>query len=188
MSNQDRKSTGCAFDTCIILGIIFGPILLANLLSRFLDISVGDYLTPFFEFLIGVMGAIISGYMASFVCLSVAMPILDRTRFPRMSREQQDKIYKKIMLYSGGICTVLFMWCIYAPSLPSQGNETRHTDDATDCSVTTAEKRYWITSSSRKTHNSSCRYYANSKGHYSSEGTGNNCRICGGAIEEEGTE
>lgn len=44
-----------------------------------------------------------------------------------------------------------------------------------------AHGRYWVTTSSGKTHNSSCRYYANSKGHYSSKGTGNNCKICGGA-------
>lgn len=41
-------------------------------------------------------------------------------------------------------------------------------------------QRYWVTSSSGKTHNASCRYYANSKGYYSSAGTGNNCKICGG--------
>lgn len=42
-------------------------------------------------------------------------------------------------------------------------------------------QRYWVTASSGKTHNSSCRYYANSRGYYSATGTGNNCRICGGA-------
>ena len=54
--------------------------------------------------------------------------------------------------------------------------------DATNSSTyqTTEAKRYWITNSTRKTHNSSCRYYANSRGYYSSYGTGNNCRICGG--------
>lgn len=181
MSDKNIKTTGCAFDACIIFSVILGPILLANLLDRFFDISVGDYLTPFFEFLIQFAGAIIIGYMASFVCLSVSMPILDRTRFSRMSREQQDKIYKKIMFSSGGICAVLFMWCIYGVSLPPQEYEPRYSDDEAACSVTKEEKRYWITSSSRKTHNSSCRYYANSKGHFSSKGTGNNCKICGGA-------
>lgn len=39
---------------------------------------------------------------------------------------------------------------------------------------------YWVTSSSGKTHNSSCRYYKNSKGYESEKGTGNNCKICGG--------
>ncbi len=41
--------------------------------------------------------------------------------------------------------------------------------------------RYWVTASSGKTHNASCRWYANSRGYYSTTGTGNNCKICGGA-------
>ncbi len=44
-----------------------------------------------------------------------------------------------------------------------------------------ATERYWVTSSSGKTHNASCRWYANSRGYYSTTGTGNNCKICGGA-------
>lgn len=55
--------------------------------------------------------------------------------------------------------------------------------DAEAATSQVTNERYWVTSSSGKTHNSSCRYYANSKGHYSSKGTGNNCRICGGANE-----
>lgn len=39
---------------------------------------------------------------------------------------------------------------------------------------------YWI-SSTGKTHNSSCRYYRNSKGHASDRPSGNNCKICGGS-------
>ena len=42
-------------------------------------------------------------------------------------------------------------------------------------------QRYWVTSSSGKTHNASCRWYANSRGYYSATGTGNDCKICGGA-------
>lgn len=44
----------------------------------------------------------------------------------------------------------------------------------------TAAQQYWITSSSGKTHNSSCRYYGSSKGYYAAKGTGNNCKVCGG--------
>lgn len=40
---------------------------------------------------------------------------------------------------------------------------------------------YWVTSSSGKTHNSSCRWYGNSRGYFSSTGTGNNCKKCGGS-------
>lgn len=48
-------------------------------------------------------------------------------------------------------------------------------------SADTPAQRYWVTSSSGKTHNASCRWYANSNGYYSATGTGNNCRVCGGA-------
>lgn len=43
-----------------------------------------------------------------------------------------------------------------------------------------AQKKYWI-SSTGKTHNSFCRYYNNCKGYWSDTGSGNNCKICGGA-------
>lgn len=47
--------------------------------------------------------------------------------------------------------------------------------------VSAQGETYWITSSSGKTHNKHCRYYQNSKGYASSKGTGNNCKLCGGA-------
>lgn len=50
----------------------------------------------------------------------------------------------------------------------------------TSVKVEAAQKKYWI-SSTGKTHNSSCRYYNNCKGYWSDTGSGNNCKICGGA-------
>ena len=47
-------------------------------------------------------------------------------------------------------------------------------------SASAASGRYWI-SSTGKTHNSSCRYYANCKGFFSDTPSGDNCKICGGA-------
>ncbi len=38
----------------------------------------------------------------------------------------------------------------------------------------------WI-SSTGKTHNASCRYYKTCKGFSSKKGSGDNCKICGGA-------
>lgn len=46
--------------------------------------------------------------------------------------------------------------------------------------VDAAQGKYWI-SSTGKTHNSSCRYYNNCKGYWSDTGSGDNCKICGGA-------
>ena len=39
---------------------------------------------------------------------------------------------------------------------------------------------YWVTTSSGKVHNSSCRYYHNSNGYPTTTPTGPNCKICGG--------
>ncbi len=43
-----------------------------------------------------------------------------------------------------------------------------------------AEQSFWITTSSSKRHNSSCRYYKNSKGRACSRDEGIPCKICGG--------
>ena len=40
--------------------------------------------------------------------------------------------------------------------------------------------KYWVTSSTGKTHNRNCRYYETSRGYHSATGTGKNCKICGG--------
>jgi len=39
---------------------------------------------------------------------------------------------------------------------------------------------YWITKSSGKRHNSSCRWYKKSKGYCTDEKIGKACKICGG--------
>ena len=39
---------------------------------------------------------------------------------------------------------------------------------------------YWVTKSSGKVHNSSCRYYRHSNGYPTTTPTGPNCKICGG--------
>lgn len=48
-------------------------------------------------------------------------------------------------------------------------------------SATQQKEQYWVTSRSGKTHNYRCRYYKNSQGYFSDKGTGNNCKLCGGA-------
>lgn len=53
----------------------------------------------------------------------------------------------------------------------SSAAETKQTD----------EVKYWVTNSSGKVHNSSCRWYGTSKGHFEAKPTGSNCKICGGA-------
>lgn len=50
----------------------------------------------------------------------------------------------------------------------------------TEPSAQQAEQTCWITSSSSKRHNSSCRYYKNSKGRVCAKDEGIPCKICGG--------
>lgn len=47
-------------------------------------------------------------------------------------------------------------------------------------SKSTPELTHWITSSSRKRHNSSCRWFQNSKGRMCSATEGKACKVCGG--------
>ena len=50
----------------------------------------------------------------------------------------------------------------------------------TDTAVKAGGK-FWITSTG-KTHNSKCRYFGTTKtGKWTNKGSGNNCKICGGA-------
>lgn len=42
------------------------------------------------------------------------------------------------------------------------------------------ETKYWVTNSSGKVHNASCRWYGKSKGRFETQPTGPNCKICGG--------
>lgn len=42
------------------------------------------------------------------------------------------------------------------------------------------KQTYWVTKSSGKIHNISCRYYANSKGYSTDDPHGTNCSLCGG--------
>ncbi len=39
---------------------------------------------------------------------------------------------------------------------------------------------YWITKASKKRHNSTCRWYKNSKGYCTNEKIGIACKVCGG--------
>ena len=46
-----------------------------------------------------------------------------------------------------------------------------------------AVEKYWITTSSKKRHNASCRYYRASKGRLGPKDEGIACKICGGWIQ-----
>jgi len=46
--------------------------------------------------------------------------------------------------------------------------------------TTAPEAKYWMTISSSKRHNSSCRYFMNSKGRFCGPNEGIPCKLCGG--------
>jgi hypothetical protein len=50
----------------------------------------------------------------------------------------------------------------------------------TEVSQAGQEKTHWITTSSGVRHNSSCRYFKNSKGRMCTPDEGRACKICGG--------
>lgn len=63
----------------------------------------------------------------------------------------------------------------------AQGQETPKTVTANHLTDNaSSDSQYWITSSSKKRHNSNCKYYKNSKGFLSKEKTGVPCGVCGG--------
>ena len=62
-----------------------------------------------------------------------------------------------------------------------QGKETRiETISNPAPSNVTADVQYWITSSSKKRHNPTCKYYKQSKGYLTKDKIGVPCKICGG--------
>lgn len=65
-------------------------------------------------------------------------------------------------------------------SLPGQAATPQPRQQPETSKEQPAAYRYWINSRSGKTHNQSCRYYANCNGYPSNTGSGNNCKICGG--------
>ena len=62
-----------------------------------------------------------------------------------------------------------------------QGGETKATTNASGVtSEPIADAKYWITTSSKKRHNPTCKYFKKSKGYPTNEKIGAPCQICGG--------
>jgi endonuclease YncB( thermonuclease family) len=60
--------------------------------------------------------------------------------------------------------------------------ESNDKKDKNDSAEDQSPLKYWITTSSKRVHNKSCKYYNNSKGYYSDEpSSGPDCKLCGGA-------
>jgi hypothetical protein len=65
---------------------------------------------------------------------------------------------------------------LFAVNIPSASTQSFRAERITDTQGCT----YWITKSSNKRHNSSCRWYKKSKGYCTDEKIGIACKICGG--------
>lgn len=71
-----------------------------------------------------------------------------------------------------------FALLLTAPLLSADAPKKSETPPAKE--KTTVETGYWMTDSSGIRHNSKCRYYKNSKGHFCTKDEGRACKICGG--------
>lgn len=71
------------------------------------------------------------------------------------------------------IIVFIIIFTFYTPISNSSVYKAESITDAQGCT-------YWITKSSGKRHNSSCRWYKKSKGYCTDEKIGTACKICGG--------
>ena len=73
---------------------------------------------------------------------------------------------------------------LLAPGSSTTSEATTEPKTATPTVSSTSETAnstgFWLTSSSKKRHNSSCRYYKNSKGSECGQNDGSPCKSCGG--------
>lgn len=62
-----------------------------------------------------------------------------------------------------------------------QGGDTKSPTNASSVtSEPSADAKYWITTSSKKRHNPTCKYFKKSKGYPTNDKIGTPCQICGG--------
>lgn len=64
-------------------------------------------------------------------------------------------------------------------SAPAKGTKLAAATAATSA-VTNGAVQYWVSHSSKKRHNSTCKYFKKSKGYLTTEKEGVPCKICGG--------
>ena len=176
---KEHKEAYCC--AALILLPFVGPFLLAELFSLAYD---AFHLGPVLRFLATfVLFFFIDVFivMVSLVVLTCAYACFSSER---LDFRREERLVVAWFIY--GTIGVYFGLCIiFSGRIQEDWHRmvAQYTSDTS--SVSEVEERYWVTKSTSKTHNSSCRYYENSRGYYSSAGTGNNCRICGGADTQQ---
>ncbi len=98
---------------------------------------------------------------------------------PFFGKEREVRTAQEHLFGSRG--RLLLMLCLALTLLGSLVNAAPVSSHVDAYSTQDENPRYWITASSGKTHNSSCRYYKKSKGHGSDTPSGKDCKVCGGA-------
>lgn len=172
---KEHKEAYCS--AALILLPFVAPLLLAELFSLAYD---AFHLEPVLRFLATFVILLFLDVLIVFVSLFILACVYECFFPKKLDSSKENRFFDAFPIY--GAIGVYFCLCIvFSDRIQEDWHRivAQYTSDAS--SVSEVEERYWVTKSTRKTHNSSCRYYENSRGYYSSAGTGNNCRICGGA-------
>lgn len=157
---------------------IYLPLLVGNALGWVMD-AFG--LEPLgIIFIVGFISIMAGGMIGCILLVLLQAVWLDSFLEKAVLEPYHDKIRNGVGIAIFIISSLLILCCVSGGLIRSEWSKIGHTSAVQEKSGV-QEERYWVTTSSGKTHNSSCRYYADSKGHFSTKGTGNNCRICGGA-------
>lgn len=125
-------------------------------------------------FIVGLISIVAGGLIGCIILVLLQAVWLDSFLEKAVYSPYRDKIRNCVGIVFTIISSLLILCCVSGGLIRSEWGKIGHTSAV-------QEERYWVTTTSGKTHNSSCRYYANSKGHFSAKGTGNNCKICGGS-------
>lgn len=131
-------------------------------------------------FIVGLISIVAGGMIGCILLVLLQAVWLDSFLEKAVLEPYRDKIRNGVGIAIFIISSLLILCCVSGGLIRSEWSKIGHTSAVLEESGV-QEERYWVTTSSGKTHNSSCRYYANCKGHFSTKGTGNNCKICGGA-------
>lgn len=167
-----RTAGGCLLFLAVVGAPVYLPFVVGHALGWVMD-AFG--LEPLGIIFIVGFSSIVAGGMIGCILLVLLQAVwLDSFLERAVLEPYRDKIRNCAGIVFTIISSLLILCCVSGGLIRSEWSKIGQTSAV-------QEERYWVTSSSGKTHNSSCRYYANSKGHFSTTGTGNNCKICGGA-------
>lgn len=167
-----RSAGGCLLFLAVLGAPVYLPFVVGHVLGRVMDAFGLEPLAIIF--IVGLISIVAGGLIGCILLVLLQAVWLDSFLEKAVYSPYRDKIRNCAGIVFTIISSLLILCCVSGGLIRSEWSKIGHTSAV-------QEERYWVTTTSGKTHNSSCRYYANSKGHFSTKGTGNNCKICGGA-------